>query len=55
MIKAIESEIYRISKSDNHDDVAYIIEIKETETSIVVFKEEISELVIMLNKAREIL
>lgn len=55
MLKAIESELYRVSKSDEHYDDAYVITIKDTDASIIVFKNELSELVELLNKAEEIL
>ena len=55
MLKAIESELYKVSKSDDHYDDAYVITIKDTDTSIIVFKNELSELVELLNKAEEIL
>lgn len=55
MIKAIESESYKISKSDDHYDDAYTITVKDACTSIVVFKNELNELVELLNKAEEIL
>ena len=55
MLKAIESELYRVSKSDDHYDDAYVITIKDTNTSITIFKSELNELVELLNKAEEVL
>ena len=55
MLKAIESELYKVSKSDDYYDDAYVITVKDTNTSIIVFKSELSELVELLNKAEEIL
>ena len=40
MIKAIESELYKISKNENYDEGVYCIEIKETGCYIDIFKEE---------------
>lgn len=55
MIKAIESNVYRVSKSDDHYEDAYIITVKDTNSSITVFKDELEELVELLNKTKEIL
>ena len=55
MIKAIESELYKISKTKDYDEAAYSIEIKETENYIIVFKEELNELIELLTKAKDIL
>ena len=43
MIKAIESEIYKISKTKDYDEAAYSVEIKEAESHIIIFKEELDE------------
>lgn len=43
MIKAIESELYKISKNENYDKDVYCIEIKETGCYINIFKEEFNE------------
>lgn len=56
MITAIESELYRISKNKNYDNGdAYTISVKDTESHIIVFKDELSELIELLTKATEIL
>lgn len=55
MIKAIESELYKISKNENYDEDVYCIEIKETGCYINVFKEELNELIRLLEKAKDIL
>ena len=55
MIKAIESNLYKVMKSDNHDDEAFEILIKETDNYITVFRSELPELIELLNKAEEIL
>ena len=55
MIKAIESELYKISKNENYDEGVYCIEIKETECYINIFKEELDELIELLKKAKDIL
>lgn len=55
MIKAIESELYRISKAKDYDEVAYSVEIKETENHIIVFKDELNELIELLTRAKDIL
>ena len=55
MIKAIESELYKISKNENYDEDVYCVEIKETECYINVFKEELNELIGLLEKAKDIL
>ena len=55
MVKAIESELYKISKNENYDEDVYCIEIKETECYINIFKEELDELVELLKKAKDIL
>ena len=55
MIKAIESELYKISKNENYDEDVYCVEIKETGYYINVFKEELNELIGLLEKAKDIL
>lgn len=55
MLKAIESDLYRISKGEDYEDDAYRIEIKETENYIVIFKDELNELIDLLTKTKEIL
>lgn len=55
MIKAIESNLYRVSKSDNYTEPAYVITVKDTSNNIVVFKEELTELIQLLTKADDML
>lgn len=55
MIKAIESELYKIKKNENYDEDVYCIEIKETGCHIDIFKEELDELIELLEKAKDIL
>lgn len=55
MIKAIESEIYKIQRNKNYDEDVYCVSIKETGCYINVFKEELDELIELLSKAKEIL
>ena len=55
MIKAIESNLYKISKNENYDEGVYCIEIKETGCYINIFKEELDELIELLKKAKDIL
>lgn len=55
MIKAIESNLYKISKNENYDEDVYCIEIKETGCYINIFKEELEELIELLKKAKDIL
>ena len=55
MIKAIESELYKISKNENYDEDVYFIEIKETGCYINIFKEELDELIEILKKVKDIL
>ena len=55
MIKAIESELYKISKNENYDEDVYCVEIKETGCYINIFKEELDELIELLKKAKDIL
>lgn len=55
MLKAIESELYRISKSEEHYEDVYVITTKDTSNNIIVFKNELIELIELLNKAEEIL
>lgn len=54
MIKAIESELYKISKSKDHNENAYCIEIKESGNYIIIFKEELNELIELLIKSKDI-
>ena len=54
MIKAIESDLYRIEKAEGYDNAIKII-IKETYNEIVIFEEELDELIGLINKSREIL
>ena len=37
MVKAIESELYKISRDENYDEDVYCIEMKETECYINIF------------------
>lgn len=55
MIKAIESNLYKISKNENYDEGVYCIEIKETGCYIDIFKEELDELIELLKKTKDIL
>ena len=55
MIKAIESNLYKISKNENYDEDVYCIEIKEIGCYINIFKEELEELIELLKKAKDIL
>ena len=55
MIKAIESELYKISKNKDYDEDVYCIEIIETGCCINIFKEELDELIELLKKAKDIL
>lgn len=55
MIKAIESNLYKISKNENYDEDVYCVEIKETECYINIFKEELDELIELLKKSKNIL
>lgn len=55
MIKAIESNLYKVTKLDNYDDKVFEILIKETDNYITVFRSELPELIELLNKAEEIL
>lgn len=55
MIKAIESELYKIKKNENYDENVYCIEIKETGCYINIFKEELDELIELLKKSKDIL
>ncbi|MBQ9014014.1 MAG: hypothetical protein IJ094_10780 [Bacilli bacterium] len=54
MIKAIESELYKISKNDDYNDDVYTVEIKETGNYIIIFKEELNELIELLIKSKYI-
>lgn len=55
MLKAIESDLYRISKDEDYEDDVYRVEIKETGKYIVIFKDELNELIDLLTKTKEIL
>lgn len=55
MIKAIESELYKISKNEDYDEDVYRIEITETGCYINIFKEELDELIELLKKSKDIL
>ena len=55
MIKAIESELYKISKNEDYDEDVYCVEIKETGCYINIFKEELDELIEILKKVKDIL
>lgn len=55
MIKAIESNLYKVSKNENYDEDVYCVEIKETECYINIFKEELDELIELLKKSKNIL
>ena len=55
MIKAIESELYKISKNENYDDEVYSITVMESCQTITIFKEELDELIELLKKAKDIL
>ena len=57
MLKAIESELYRISISDYYDnssDTALVITVKDTNEDILVFSNELDELINLLKKASEL-
>ena len=54
MIKAIESELYKISKNEDYDEDVYCVEIKETGCYINIFKEELDELIELLKKSKDI-
>lgn len=54
MLKAIESELYRISISEDYDDTAIVITIKDTYQSITIFKNELDELINLLEKSNEV-
>ena len=53
MIKAIESELYKISKNENYDDEVYSITVMESCQTITIFKEELDELIELLKKAKD--
>ena len=55
MIKAIESELYKISKNENYDEDVYCIEIKENGCYINIFKEQLDELIEILKKVKDTL
>ena len=55
MLKAIESDLYRISKDGDYEDEVYRVEIKETGNYILIFKNELNELIDLLTKTKEIL
>lgn len=55
MIKAIEGNTYKISKSKGDAGEGYIVEIKDNGLYLLVFKEEVDELIELLSKAKEIL
>ena len=55
MIKAIESNLYKIKKNENYDEDVYCIEIKENGCYSNVFKEELDEVIELLEKAKDIL
>ena len=55
MIKAIESNLYKISKNENYDDEAYSVTVIDTCQTIIVFKEELEELIELLKKAKDML
>lgn len=55
MIRAIESDLYRISKPEDYDDIVYCVEIKETGSFINVFENELNELIELLTAVPNIL
>lgn len=57
MLKAVESELYRIDRDTGNytDDIVFILSNKETEEEIAFFKDELNELISILLKAKEIL
>lgn len=55
MIKAIESNLYKISKNENYDEDVYSVTVIDTCQTIIVFKEELEELIELLKKAKDIL
>lgn len=55
MIRAIESDLYRISKHEDYDDIVYCVEIKETGSFINVFENELNELIELLTAVPNIL
>lgn len=54
MIKAIESNLYRIEKAENFDG-AVRITIKETDEHLVIYISELEELFELIEKSREVL
>lgn len=55
MITGIESKLYRVYRSYDYTEEAYIVEIKDLGSNIVVFKDELNELIQLLTKTEEIL
>ena len=55
IIKAIESELYKILKNEDYDVDVYCVAIKETGCYINIFKEELDELIELLKKSKDIL
>lgn len=57
MLKAIETELYRVSVSDDYDnssDTAIIVTVKDTNQNIIIFSNETNELIKLLEKAQEL-
>lgn len=55
MIKAIESDLYKVKKEEDYNDEVYSVTVIDTCQSIIVFKEELEELIELLKKAKDIL
>lgn len=55
MIKAIESDLYKVKKEEHYNDEAYSVTVIDTCQTIIVFKEELDELIELLKKAKDIL
>ena len=55
MIKTIETNLYKVKKEENYSDEAYSITVIDTCQTIIVFKEELDELIELLKKAKDIL
>ena len=55
MIKAIESNLYRIEKAKGYEHEAIKIIKKETWNDTIVLVEELDELIELINKSREVI
>lgn len=55
MLKAIESNLYKVSINENYPSKCFDIGIKDTGGCISVYKEEIGELIEILQKSLELL